>query len=174
MLPTTIMGELGLFTENDSCSISTDLTFDFDGIGEGIPASLQCDLDFYNFLSLDADLPAYFVAKMFTGDPDYNMLPALCENDGYDFFTYNATATCNGASSCTGGSYCLPESCTGNEQLVASLRSQMNESSSHKDNKVLKKVYEGASLFFSLFTSQFRNSFIDSFIVFIIFVIQDR
>ena len=117
MLP-TIMGELGLFTENDSCSISTDLTFD--GIGEGIPASLQCDLDFYNFLSLDADLPAYFVAKTFTGDPDYSMLPALCENDGYDFFTYDATATCYGASSYTGGSYCLPESCTGNEQLVAS------------------------------------------------------
>ena len=57
MLP-PMMGELGLFTENDSCSISTDLTFDFDGIGEGISDSLPCGLDFYNFLSLDADLPA--------------------------------------------------------------------------------------------------------------------
>ena len=99
------------------------------------------------------------------------MLPPMCENDGYDFFTYDATATCNGDSSCTGGSYCLPESCTGNKQLVASLRSQMNESSSYKDNKVLKKVYEGASLFFSLFTSQFRNSFIASFIAsFMVFI----
>ena len=111
----TIMGELGLFPDTDSCSFSTELTFD--GIGEGNPALLQCYLD------MGPEFDDTIESIINLTDQGIVQIGDFCEESGFDMFILDSTVTCNGVVEYNelNSPSCLPSSCTADETLLKEL-----------------------------------------------------